>query len=297
MVVLGLIPVCSPVEQADCRSGAALTSSQIVQWIVTTEAPKGWRGCLSEKSKFFVIILSRLLSHGVLALYCSVPMRVTMSVVRKRKRNRTARERALLLAASRLFASRGYEATTTREIAALAGCAEGLIHRYFQNKAGLLVAIIRQQVSQEAVDLHARLPLAPAAADEIVRLVDWEVERMWKDREFLRVVIPRAFLDPVLGLAFTRIGPLQRSKAISERLKKFQECRDLPDQEIVALSQFISVLGFMFGFLRPLVLRQNRNVAKKMAGTIAQLMARMFESADVTGNGRDRGQKSAPLFA
>ena len=219
-----------------------------------------------------------------------------MTVVHKRKRDRTARERALLLAASKLFASHGYEATTTREIAAQAGCAEGLIHRYFRNKAGLLLAIIRHRVSQEVVDLHSRLPLASAAGDEIVQLVDWEVERMWKDREFLGVVIPRALLDPVLGRALTRIGPLQRAKAISERLKKFEECRGLPDQEIVALSHFILVLGFMFGFLRPLVLRQNRNVAKKMAGTIAKIMARMFESAAIAGNGRDHSQRPIPLF-
>ncbi len=158
--------------------------------------------------------------------------------VQKRKRNRTARERALLLAASKLFASRGYEATTTREIAARAGCAEGLIHRYFANKAGLLLAIIKCQVSQEVLDLNARLPLAPSVGAEIIQLVDWEVERMWRDREFLRVVIPRALLDPGLGQLFTRIGPLERTKAFDERLRKFKECRALPDQEIDASGAF-----------------------------------------------------------
>jgi len=57
-----------------------------------------------------------------------------------RTRNRAAREAALITAAGKLFASRGYEATTTREIAACADCAEGLIHRYFKGKSGLLLA-------------------------------------------------------------------------------------------------------------------------------------------------------------
>jgi AcrR family transcriptional regulator len=216
--------------------------------------------------------------------------------VQKRKRNRTARERALLLAASKLFASRGYEATTTREIAARAGCAEGLIHRYFANKAGLLLAIIKCQVSQEVLDLNARLPLAPSVGAEIIQLVDWEVERMWGDREFLRVVIPRALLDPRLGQVFTRIGPLERTKAFDERLRKFKECRALPDQEIDALAHFVSVLGFTFGFMRPMVLRQDRDRARKMAATIARIVARYFESAESPDNNQGHGLKPALLF-
>jgi len=88
--------------------------------------------------------------------------------VYKRKRNRAARERALVLAAGKLFASRGYDAATTREIAALAGCAEGLIHRYFKGKAGLLAALIQHRGTQEVVDLNERLPLAPTVEDESI---------------------------------------------------------------------------------------------------------------------------------
>src|SRR5579863_4331559 len=60
----------------------------------------------------------------------------------KRTRNRDAKKQALIRSALRLFASKGFESTTTREIAASAGCAEGLIHRYFKSKAGLLAAMI-----------------------------------------------------------------------------------------------------------------------------------------------------------
>jgi AcrR family transcriptional regulator len=92
----------------------------------------------------FVTISSGLISPSVPVLYFGDSTKVAMStVVYKRKRNRVVRERALLAAASKLFASRGYEATTTREIAARAGCAEGLIHRYFKSKAGLLLAITK----------------------------------------------------------------------------------------------------------------------------------------------------------
>jgi AcrR family transcriptional regulator len=216
--------------------------------------------------------------------------------VQKRKRNRTGRERALLLAARKLFASRGYEATTTREIAARAGCAEGLIHRYFANKAGLLLAIIKCQVSQEVLDLNARPPLAPSVGAEIVQLVDWEVERIWRDREFLRVVIPRALLDPALVQIFNRVGSLEQTKTIGERLRNFKECRRLPDQEIDALAQFVSMLGFTFGFVRPIVLRQDRNRGRKMAATIAKIVARYFESVEPSDNDQNHSLKPVLLF-
>ena len=188
------------------------------------------------------------------------------------------------MAASKLFASRGFESTTTREIAALAGCAEGLIHRYFESKAGLLLALIKYRTSEEVVDLNQRLKLAPSLGEEIRQLIDWEVDRMWGDREFLRVIIPRALVNPRLGRVVSRIGPLQHTKAIYERLRKLSR-RQLSPQEIEALAQFISVTGFMFGFVRPVLLRHDRAHAKKVALTIAQILAQNFQHSVISGNG------------
>src|SRR5712691_9332199 len=129
-----------------------------------------------------------------------------------RKRNRAARERALILAGSKLFASRGYEATTTREIANCAGCAEGLIHRYFHGKAGLLLALIQFRTSEEVVDLSEKLERASNLEDEILQLVKWEVDRMWQDRDFLRVIVPRATLDPALRPVVRRRGTALHDK-------------------------------------------------------------------------------------
>ena len=98
-----------------------------------------------------------------------------------------------------LFASKGYEATTTREIAASAGCAEGLIHRYFKGKAGLLPALIERQFAKEVVDLNRELQPASSLEAEFIRLVLWEVERFWETRDFLKVFFPRALVDASLG--------------------------------------------------------------------------------------------------
>lgn len=189
-----------------------------------------------------------------------------------RIRNRATREGALLSAAGRLFASRGYESTTTREIAAEAGCAEGLIHRYFQGKAGLLLALIQSRMSQEVADLNERLPLASTLEDEILHLVEFELERMWTERDFFRVLIPRAMLDPALGPIMRRLGPTRRAKAIAERLRTFPESQLLSDEQIEALADSVGLLGFMFGFMRPVVLGDDRRRASDIARTMARLL-------------------------
>jgi hypothetical protein len=43
-------------------------------------------------------------------------------------------------------------------------------------------------------------------------------------------------------------------------------------------------------------LRQERNRARKMAATIAKIVARYFESAEPSEGDQDRGLKPVPLF-
>jgi AcrR family transcriptional regulator len=196
----------------------------------------------------------------------------------RRTRDRAGKQQALISAALKLFASKGYEATTTREIAACAGCAEGLIHRYFNGKAGLLPALMAYRVSQEVADLAHHIPPVDSFEDEYLQLVNWAVEHIWGDREFLRVAIPRALLDPGFGQVLRQIGPVQRGRAISARLKKFSEIRALPEVEFDALVESVSVIGFMFGFMRPAVLRQDRKTSTRTATVIAKLLARSLSS-------------------
>jgi AcrR family transcriptional regulator len=129
-----------------------------------------------------------------------------------RNRDRAGKKQALIIAALKLFANRGYEATTTREIAASAGCAEGLIHRYFNGKAGLLPALLEYRVSQEVTDLRHHVQPAGTFQDEYLQLVNWAVEHIWNDREFLKMAIPQALLDPGFGQVLRQVGPLQRAR-------------------------------------------------------------------------------------
>ncbi len=189
----------------------------------------------------------------------------------RRARDQAAKKQALIQAALGLFASKGFDGTTTREIAASAGCAEGLIHRYFKGKAGLLAAMIENRISKEALDLSQQLRPAANFADEFLRLVDREVERMWENRDFLRVFIPRAIVDPSVGSVMNTVLLSVRAKAIMERLKHYESCVTLPQDAIEAFTQAVGMLGLVFGFVRPVLLGHDRIRAKKMAAIVAKI--------------------------
>jgi len=190
----------------------------------------------------------------------------------RRTRNRAAKKEALLQAALRLFACKGYDATTTREIAASAGCAEGLIHRYFKGKPGLLTAMIEHRTSKEVPDLSRQPRPAHDLEGEFLQLVEREVERIWESRDFLRVIIPRAIVDPSLGSVMNEVIISVRAKAMWERLQHYESRLTLPQGAMEVLGQAVGMLGFVFGFVRPVLLGHDRSQAKKMAVTMAKLL-------------------------
>lgn len=72
-----------------------------------------------------------------------------MSTPESNERDERIRARdALLKAAEELFAEKGVEAVSTREIAARAGVNSGLVHRHFGNKETLLRAVLESMTAE-----------------------------------------------------------------------------------------------------------------------------------------------------
>jgi AcrR family transcriptional regulator len=212
-------------------------------------------------------------------------MPIAAASPRPRKRDRAGKQKALIQAAKDLFASRGFERATTREIAARAGCAEGLIHRYFHGKAGLLFALMRSYDRQ----LDAQPESSPSGVGlerEIQHLLEWEVNTLWSDRDFLRVAVPRAMLDPEIGRFVSRVGPARRARTIHKRLLQARNGegagkeRDKDnDKDMRALAQAISALGFALGFVRHVVFDLDPKKTKELTADMARIFSRGLHSA------------------
>jgi AcrR family transcriptional regulator len=107
-------------------------------------------------------------------------------------KGRMTRQR-ILDAALALFASKGYEATTMRDIAAAAGCSLGLTYRYFASKEDLILALYVWLADQ--LDEQSRLLPAGNMADRFQRLMRVLLVVMEPHRRTLGALFGAA-LDP-----------------------------------------------------------------------------------------------------
>ncbi|HEX4071522.1 MAG TPA: TetR/AcrR family transcriptional regulator [Planctomycetaceae bacterium] len=92
----------------------------------------------------------------------------------------------ILQAAVRLFARKGYEATSTREIVEAAGVTKPMIYYYFKNKEGLYEAVLTRFLSQFAVRLRAVVDEPREPRDHLVEVVWAHLEYCREHRDFAK---------------------------------------------------------------------------------------------------------------
>ncbi|KAB8319331.1 TetR/AcrR family transcriptional regulator [Tolypothrix campylonemoides VB511288] len=103
----------------------------------------------------------------------------------------------ILDAARRLFASQGFDGTTTRDLAQAAGVAEGTLFRHFSNKKAILVEVATQGWVEILTDLLTELSEMGSykAVAQVMR------RRMWnfhKNADLMRVCFMEAQFHPDL---------------------------------------------------------------------------------------------------
>ena len=106
----------------------------------------------------------------------------------RRARRAEQRRQEILEAAARVFASRGYEKATTREIALEADVAEGTIYNYFAGKQDL-VAALAELVRDR---LAAIIPQFPSLGDEravITSAVEQMLDLMAQNQVVIRGLV------------------------------------------------------------------------------------------------------------
>jgi AcrR family transcriptional regulator len=89
-----------------------------------------------------------------------------------RRRDPQAKRTRIMDAAQRLFAARGFAATSSAAVASLAGVSEGIVFHHFGSKAGLLEAVAADYGRGLADAMFEAAPLAgstPSARDMLQR--------------------------------------------------------------------------------------------------------------------------------
>lgn len=103
----------------------------------------------------------------------------------------------ILKSALRLFAQRGYDGTTTRDLAEAAGVAEGTLFRHFSNKKAILVEVASQGWVELLTDLLTELS-EMGSYKAIAQVMRRRMLRLHENADMLKVCFMEAQFHPEL---------------------------------------------------------------------------------------------------
>jgi AcrR family transcriptional regulator len=113
-----------------------------------------------------------------------------------------ARRTQILDAATRVFASKGFNRATIRDVARDAGVADGTIYNYFANKTDLLFGLLDRLNDTErrpaSLAQASAAPVEDSFGDYFRAYVRERVEALWSNADLFRAVLPELLANPAL---------------------------------------------------------------------------------------------------
>ena len=120
-----------------------------------------------------------------------------MRTVNRPPQSETETRNRILQAAQHLFASRGYDGTTTRDLAGAAGVAEGTLFRHFENKKAILIEVATQGWVEILTDLLTELS-EMGSYKAVAQVMRRRMMRMGENLDMMRVCFMEAQFHPEL---------------------------------------------------------------------------------------------------
>lgn len=114
------------------------------------------------------------------------------------------RRKQILAAATQLFSRRGFDGTTTREIARAVGINEAIIFRHFTSKEELYWVVVSEQTTVRAERLHRHLRSSARTSNAVNNLAEILLNKGHGDGAFVRLVLFSALRKDDLSQRFVR---------------------------------------------------------------------------------------------
>jgi AcrR family transcriptional regulator len=117
-----------------------------------------------------------------------------MSTVSLRDKSRLDKQARIRAAAQALWKERGFEATTTREVAARAGIATGTLFLYVRSKDELADFVFRGEIERVVAERWATLPKRADLVTRLMHLFSGLLELYARDLEVARILVRHVLL-------------------------------------------------------------------------------------------------------
>jgi len=181
----------------------------------------------------------------------------------------------ILQAAQRLFSHRGYDGTTTRDLARKAGVAEGTLFRHFENKKAILIEVATQGWVELLTELLTELS-EMGSYDAVGQIIQRRLLNLQANADVLRVCFMEVQFHPELR---DRIQTEVISKMLSVAEAFFQTAMDRgvyrPMDPKVVARVFLGMFAIS-GFSQTTILEPQASpqVIKAMAEGITDIFLR-----------------------
>jgi AcrR family transcriptional regulator len=168
----------------------------------------------------------------------------------RQERRVEARKAQIIEAATRVFARKGYERATTREIAAEADVSEGIIFYYFAGKRDLLVNIMDQLIVDSAMmeEVFAQADMSDLRAF-LVDIFRQRLKMMERNRELMQAIFTAIYQDVELQQQFFKEIMLPFISRIETLIRPYSQAGIMRSLNPVVVIRAIMSVFLAFNFL------------------------------------------------
>lgn len=168
----------------------------------------------------------------------------------RRERSKADKERRIHEAALALFREKGFESTTTKEIAERADIATGTLFLYVQDKHELLFWVWRERIGRALEAAAKKPPKSPGIVDGWMHYFQALFKLYHEDEALARhFVREQVFRAPQPRDTEQLMEFMGRLAALVEQAKQRGEARPDADSGLAALSAFLLYIGALIGWL------------------------------------------------
>jgi TetR/AcrR family transcriptional repressor of mexJK operon len=146
----------------------------------------------------------------------------TLSIHKRRSPVKTGKKDAILAAAGKLFAARGFAGVSMDDIATTAPVSKPTLYAHFKDKAELFLAVFEKRCDDFLGQIREAVDFDEPPATALPRLANVYLGRIFSDDalRMMRVIIAAGAEFPDIGARFYKSGPRRMETLIADYLRE-----------------------------------------------------------------------------
>jgi AcrR family transcriptional regulator len=206
------------------------------------------------------------------------------------ERNKRDKRARLIRAARELFQTKGFEATTTSEIAEAAEVAKGTLFFHAKSKEALLVMMFQEEVGDAIERAFAEVPDAPFL-DQLMHIFNMMLQQNLRDLGLARIFVKElAFVSGERhGIDTVMVGLFEKLRGLIERAQDRGELAHDTDPALLGFNLFALYFVFLM-----LWLGSGAQSPEQRRPSLRQMLELQLSGVLATSTARSRNRTRQP---